>query len=290
MVSAVVTAVLLPFGVRAAGKKLQVENAGRPEQANVVCWLNPPTGESVMVALPDPPSATVMVAGVAASEKAGAMTISVTLAEVEPALFASPPYCAVMVCVPAVRADVVSVATPEELRVPVPSAVAPSSKVTVPVGIGAPAAGVMVAVNVRLAPRLALALDAARAVLVVNLLTVTTTAVERDVAKLVSPLYCAVMVSLPTGSAEVVSAARPDAVTALEPSVVAPIMNVMEPVGTAVPEAGVTAAVSVTLVPGVICVADEVSDVLVVTPGKSVVASAAVLAASTLPALSVAML
>ena len=60
---------------------------------------------------------------------------------------------------------VVRVAWPE-VSVPVPSAVEPSVKVTVPVGAVVPDAGVTVAVKVRLVPLVAVVAEAARAVVV----------------------------------------------------------------------------------------------------------------------------
>ena len=54
--------------------------------------------------------------------------------------FPSPPYIAVSVCAPTERTEVLNVATPDPLRVPVPSVVAPSLKETVPEGIPAPGA------------------------------------------------------------------------------------------------------------------------------------------------------
>ena len=51
-------------------------------------------------------------------------------------------------CEPNVRADVVNVAWPEPFRLPVPSVVAPSLKVTVPVGVPPPTVTETVAVNV----------------------------------------------------------------------------------------------------------------------------------------------
>ena len=61
------------------------------------------------------------------------LTVWVIAEEVLAALSASPAYTAVMVCEAAVNDDVVNVATPVA-RVPVPNVVAPSLKVTVPVG------------------------------------------------------------------------------------------------------------------------------------------------------------
>jgi len=52
----------------------------------------------------------------------------------------SPPYCAVIECVPAVSAEVANVAAPPPFRDPAPSTVAPSKKVTVPVGVPVPGA------------------------------------------------------------------------------------------------------------------------------------------------------
>jgi hypothetical protein len=69
----------------------------------------------------------------------------VSTGEVEPVKSASPPYTAVSAWDPRLNDDVVNDATPP-LRVPEPSAVAPSKKLTVPVGV--PAGDVTVAVNV----------------------------------------------------------------------------------------------------------------------------------------------
>ena len=59
---------------------------------------------------------------------------------------ASPPYTAVIECEATESAAVANVPTPDPFSVPVPSVVAPSLKVTVPVGV--PPAPVTVAVNV----------------------------------------------------------------------------------------------------------------------------------------------
>lgn len=76
---------------------------------------------------------------------AGALMVIVSALDVLVAKFASPPYFAVIVCAPAERAVVESVATPAALSVPVPNEVAPSRKVTVPVGFAVPLAGVTLA-------------------------------------------------------------------------------------------------------------------------------------------------
>lgn len=88
----------------------------------------------------------------------------------------------------------------------------------------------------------------------------------------------------------VVYVATPAALNVPDPSVAPASMKLTEPVGTAVPEPGATVADSVTLLPMFTCAEELVSAVAVLTPAKSVVASAALLAASTLPAPSVAML
>ena len=61
----------------------------------------------------------------------------------------SPPYVAVIGCVPALKLEVAKVATPLPFNVPVPRVVEPSLNVTVPVG-PLPEVGVTVAVNVTL--------------------------------------------------------------------------------------------------------------------------------------------
>jgi len=58
----------------------------------------------------------------------------------------SPPYEAIIVCDPALRATVLNLAWPEPFSAPVPSVDAPSEKVTVPVGT--PPDAVTVAVKV----------------------------------------------------------------------------------------------------------------------------------------------
>jgi hypothetical protein len=61
----------------------------------------------------------------------------------------SPPYCAVMLCTPYARLDVEYEAVPE-ITETVPSGVAPSRKVTIPVGVPDP--DVTVTLNARLWP------------------------------------------------------------------------------------------------------------------------------------------
>lgn len=67
---------------------------------------------------------------------------------------ASPPYAAVIECVPTASVAVVKEACPRLLRVPVPRVVTPSKKVTVPVGVPDPGlTGATVALKVTVLPK-----------------------------------------------------------------------------------------------------------------------------------------
>src|SRR2546427_649855 len=95
-----------------------------------------------------------------------------------------------------------------ELSVPVPNVVAPSLKVTVPVGVPVPGAvAVTVAVNVTDWPETDGFGDETTALEVLALLTVWVRLAEVLVLKLPSPLYTAVKVWLLTDSEEVVKVA-----------------------------------------------------------------------------------
>src|SRR5438876_1134623 len=72
-------------------------------------------------------------------------TVCVSLEEVLPLKFASPPYDALIEWEPTASVLVTNVAWPEPFRVPVPRVLEPSLKVTVPVGVPAP---VLLAVTV----------------------------------------------------------------------------------------------------------------------------------------------
>ncbi len=65
------TAVLVPSGVRVDGEKVQVAYAGSPEQAKLICWLNPPTGVTVSVVELLDPCVTVNVEGLKLMVNAG---------------------------------------------------------------------------------------------------------------------------------------------------------------------------------------------------------------------------
>ena len=79
----------------------------------------------------------------------------------------------------------------------------------------------------------------------------------------VSPLYTAVMECVPTESADVLQAAFPVPSRVPVPRVVLPSLKVTAPVGTMLPEAGLTLAVKVMLAPDVAVVADAVNVVVV---------------------------
>lgn len=79
----------------------------------------------------------------------GLVSDSVSTADVLPAKLLSPPYTAVIECAPAASELVENDARPEAFSVTVASAVAPSSKVTLPVGVPvAPFVATTVAVKV----------------------------------------------------------------------------------------------------------------------------------------------
>src|SRR5438094_7366202 len=110
--------------------------------------------------------------------------------------FVSPPYTAVMLCVPTLRADVAHVATPAASAcAPQPvTELAPSLKFTLPVGVPAPGAvAVTVAVNVTLCPNTDGFTDDVRLVDVLAWLTTCVRVALVLVAKFVSALYTAVM-------------------------------------------------------------------------------------------------
>src|SRR5438876_737912 len=80
-------------------------------------------------------------------------TVCVSLGDVLPLKFASPPYDAVIEWEPTASVLVTNVPWPEPSRVPVPRMVEPSLKVTVPVGVPAPGLfAFTVAVNVTACP------------------------------------------------------------------------------------------------------------------------------------------
>jgi hypothetical protein len=168
-----------------------------------------------------------------------------------------------MVWIPAVRVAVPYVAVLEPLKVPVPKTVVPSLKATVPLGTTEPIAGVTVAVNVTLAPKLAVGAEDATVVVVATIETVTDIALDTEGAKLVSPEYCAVIPSVPTGRG-VASVAAPAAPSVAVPKVLVPDRNVSVPVGmTTFPVGPTTVAVRITNCPASAVLADACRTVVV---------------------------
>jgi hypothetical protein len=121
------------------------------------------------------------------------------------------------------------VATPEELRVPVPSNVEPFMKLTVPVGeIVLP---FTVAVRASARPAATGFGVAARLVVVDSAFTVTETADEVLVREFPSPPYLAVRLYVPGARDAVESVATPEEFKLLVPSSVEPFRKVTVPVG-----------------------------------------------------------
>lgn len=87
---------------------------------------------------------------------------------------------------------------------------------------------------------------------------------EVDGAKFESPEYAALMECVPTASAAVVSCAEPP-LSVAAPSDALESRKLIVPVGVAVPLAGATLAVNVTLLPATIWVDDSESELFVFT-------------------------
>jgi hypothetical protein len=96
-----------------------------------------------------------------------AETVKLSAEDVLALSYVSPAYAAVMECAPSASVLMVSVATPLELSTLAPSEVVPSRKVTMPVGVFDPEAGLTVAVKVTKLP-VAMALALARRTVVVE--------------------------------------------------------------------------------------------------------------------------
>ena len=165
-----------------------------------------------------------------------------------------------IVWLPTVRLEVLKLAVvvpPVMLSVPWPMLVAPSEKVTTPVGVPVP---LTVAVNVTLCPKVAGFAKETTSVLEAALPTVWVT-VPLLAWKLPSPTYDAVMVWLPTDKVVVLKlavVAPPLVVRVPWPTLVAPSENVTTPVGVPVP---VTVAEKMTLWPKDVGLTEETTRV-----------------------------
>ena len=165
------------------------------------------------------------------------------------------------------KADVVNVACPEPFKATLAAkVVAPSVKLTVPVGVPAPGAvAATVAVNVTTCPNTEALGDELTVVVLLSLFTTCGEAesVPEPLWKLPSPPYAAVIVWLPTASDEIVNVACPEDMATLAARVAVPSLKVTVPV--AVPDPGATAltvAVKVTTCPNTDALGDELTAVL----------------------------
>jgi hypothetical protein len=151
-----------PAGVTVAGLKLQETPDGRPEQAKLTVLLKPLTGVTVAVVEAEAEPDSVPLAGLMEREKsgAGAVMVTATALEFDAPNPVAPPYCASMLWLPTASVEVVRAAFPLASREIMPIDVPPSVKVTVPVGVAVPEAGVTCAVKVRLVPLRAEAAEA----------------------------------------------------------------------------------------------------------------------------------
>ena len=131
---------------------------------------------------------------------------------------------------PTASVDVVNAATPVPFSVPVPSVVAPSRKVTVPVGVPE-VLDLIVVVNVTGAPFDAEAAELTNAVAVAAGVMVSITPAEVLPAKFALALYLAVIECVPTVSVDVANVATPLPFSVPVPSIVVPSRKVTIPVG-----------------------------------------------------------
>jgi hypothetical protein len=225
----------------------------------------PEAGVTVAVSVSDDPNVTVLsdaaivivveINGCAITVIEVAVVVALASKSVEPAKVA------VINCVPSGNVLIPMTALPVSSRLAVPSTVAPLWKVTIPVGTALPEVGVTVAVRVSEFPTMTVLSDAASVVVVgvatTGAFTVTEVACVVELpAKFAEPAYEAVSNWVPTGRFEIEIAAFPELSKLAVPKTVEPLLNVTVPVGTALPEAGVTVVVNVTEAPNAIGLAE----------------------------------
>lgn len=229
--------------------KADVEKVAAPELIVLVPITTPPSRNCTLPVAVDGVTATVKVTvcprveglglDVSVSEEVALITSAIA-GEVDPTVFESPPYTAVIECVPCVKADVENVAVPA-LTAPVPIATAPSRNWTLPVAVD----GVTAAVKVTACPSVegfALDVSVSEEVALIN----WAIAGEVDPKTCESPLYAAVMECVPGVNPDVEKVATPE-LTVLVPIAAPPSRNVMLPVAVD----GLTVAVNVTACPDV---------------------------------------
>jgi hypothetical protein len=132
----------------------EVEKVAAPELIALVPITAPPSRNWTLPVAVDGVTATLRVTvcptvdgfalDVSVSEDVALIT-SATAAEVDPTVVESPPYTAVIECVPCVNAEVEKVAAPE-LIVPVPITTVPSRNCTLPVAVAGATATLKVTV------------------------------------------------------------------------------------------------------------------------------------------------
>src|ERR1043166_8680615 len=152
-----------------------------------------------------------------------------------------------------------------ELSVAVPSALVPSLKVTVPVGVPAPGEVAMtLAVNVTGLSKYCGLADELTVVVVLAWLTVCAKFAELLWLKLPSPLYVALIVWLPRLSELVLNVACPEALMVIGARLTPSTVNVIVPVRVPAPgDTGLTVAVKVTDWPNTDGFAEELTAVVV---------------------------
>src|SRR5260370_11887195 len=165
---------------------------------------------------------------------------------------------------PATRDEVVKLAVPAVSGM-VPNAVAPSRKVTIPLGIPAPGAtAVIAALKVTACPKTVGLAEEVSEVVVVAGFTVCVRALEELGAKLPLPAYLTVIEWLPAASDAVVKLTAP-AVSCTVPRAVGPSLKVTFPVGVPAPGATtLTIVLDVIACPKTEGLAEEVSETAVV--------------------------
>jgi hypothetical protein len=142
-------------------------------------------GETVAVKVTPLPNVMLLAVVISVVVVLSVVTVTDTAEEVLPEFLLSPPYTAVIECIPTARVEVVKVATPDPFSVPVPRVVVPSINVTLPVGVSL--LGETVAVKVTLLPTVILLAVVISAVVVLSVVTVTETAGEVLPEFLLSP-------------------------------------------------------------------------------------------------------
>lgn len=161
-----------------------------------------------------------------------------------------------MLCAPTVSLEVVSVATPEPFKRPVPILIPPSRNVTDP--LGDPESPVMVAVRVTPAPKTLGLLLESSAVAVAALLTVSERVLLEPPTKLASPPKTASKLWEPTVEKLTFRPPLPELFNGAVPRVTVPSAKITEPVGVgSPPKRGCTVAVSVTVWLGAAGFSDE---------------------------------